>query len=79
MSDTEEEDYKQYDYYCELRQDYETKVQYNNNIENASINVVENIRNYLDSRGSILYAKVNSVNFSNNFYNMIHEIINLKN
>ncbi len=78
MSDTEEEDCEQYDYHCELQKDYETQVYYNN-IEHASINIVENIRDYLGSRGSILYAKVNSANFSNNFYNMIHEIINLKN
>lgn len=78
MSDTEEEDYEEYEYRCKLQKEYETNVQYSN-IEHASINIVENIRDYLGSRGSILYTKVNSANFSNNFYNMIHEIINLKN
>ena len=74
MSDTDEEDNKQLEYKDFLRNICE-KASYYSDIEDASINLIEDLRIYLGRRGSLLYNKVNSSNFSVKIYEMIHEII----
>ncbi len=74
MSDSEEENFNQNKYIDEIGIEYE-KEKYHNEIENASINVIENLRKHLENTGSELYNRVQNVDFSMKFYNMILEII----
>lgn len=78
MSDSEEEEeeenFKEINYINEIRIEYE-KDSYYNKIENASINLVENLKEYLENTGSELYNRVQRVDFSMKFYNIILEII----
>ena len=74
MSDSEEENFKQIKYIDEIHREYE-KERYYNEIENASINIIENLHKYLENTGSELYNRVQRVDFSMKFYDIILEII----
>ncbi len=74
MSDSEEENIKQIKYIDKICIESE-KDRYYNEIENASINLIENLHKYLENTGSELYNRVQSVDFSMKFYDIILEII----
>ena len=74
MSDSEEENFKEIKYIDEIHREYE-KERYYNEIENASINIIENLHKYLENTGSELYNRVQRVDFSMKFYDIILEII----
>ena len=77
MSDTDDVEYKQLEYIDQIQMKYE-KTEYYSEIENASINLIENLREYLRQRGSILYDRVQRADFSTKIYTIIHEIIEKK-
>ena len=77
MSDSEEENFKQIKYIAEIHREYE-KERYYNEIENASINIIENLSKYLGNTGSELYDRVQRVDFRMKVFNMILEIIEKK-